>query len=103
MPDRESFSQATSTPAGWFTTTHWNVVLAAKRGDSPQAEDALERLCCAYRPPLLAYLRREWHDATAAEDLVQEFFLRLQTKEWLGDLQHPGLDELFACVTRWGL
>ena len=52
----------------WFATTHWSVVLTAKEGD------ALEKLCRAYWSPLYAYIRRDGHDATEAQDLTQEFF-----------------------------
>lgn len=33
---------------GWFPTTHWSTVIAAGKGDSPQAADALDRLCRTY-------------------------------------------------------
>ena len=60
-----------------FTTTHWSVVLAARWSDSPQAAEALEKLCRAYWYPLYAYVRRRGHGAEDAEDLTQEFFARL--------------------------
>ena len=34
-------------PDGVFATTHWSVVLEAQ-GDSPAAQEALEKLCRAY-------------------------------------------------------
>lgn len=71
---------------GWFATTHWSVVLAAKQGDAAQA-DALEKLCRTYWPPLYAYIRREGHDASAAQDLTQEFFARLLARDYLQRLQ----------------
>jgi RNA polymerase sigma factor (sigma-70 family) len=70
----------------WFATTHWSVVLAAKEGDAPSAATALEKLCRAYWPPLYAYIRREGHDATAAQDLTQEFFARLLERDYLARL-----------------
>ena len=73
---------------GWFATTHWSVVLAAKQGDPAQALAALEKLCGAYWSPLYAYIRREGHDATEAQDLTQEFFARLLEKDYLGHLHH---------------
>ena len=75
-------------PARWFATTHWSVVLAAKTGDSPTAADALEKLCRAYWAPLYAYIRREGHDATEAQDLTQEFFARLLARDYLQHLRH---------------
>lgn len=44
--------------AAIFATTHWSLVLAAGLGDSPQAAEALEKLCRAYWYPLYVYVRR---------------------------------------------
>jgi RNA polymerase sigma-70 factor (ECF subfamily) len=59
---------------GRFASTHWSVVLAAARTDSPEAQLALEKLCSAYWYPLYAYLRRSGSTPEEAEDLTQEFF-----------------------------
>jgi RNA polymerase sigma-70 factor (ECF subfamily) len=74
--------------AQWFATTHWSVVLAAKQSDSAQAAAALEKLCRAYWRPLYAYIRRDGHDATEAQDLTQEFFARLLARDYLQHLRH---------------
>src|SRR5215475_3797716 len=71
----------------WFTTTHWSVVLAAKRSDSAEASKALEKLCRTYWPPLYTYIRRDGHSPEDAQDLTQEFFARLVEKEYLSHLQ----------------
>ena len=55
--------------------------MAAGQGDSPQAAEALERLCRSYWYPLYAYVRRKGYHADEAQDLTQEFFLRLLQKE----------------------
>ncbi len=73
---------------GVFATTHWSVVLAARDGGSPPADEAMEKLCRAYWPPLYAYIRREGHSATDAQDLTQEFFARLLAKDYLQHLRH---------------
>ena len=73
---------------GWFATTHWSVVLAAKQDDSSEATIALEKLCRAYWRPLYAYIRRNGHDATEAQDLTQEFFARLLARDYLQHLDH---------------
>jgi len=75
-----------SRPAA-FTATHWSVVLAAGRADSPAAHDALARLCRDYWQPLYTYVRRRGHDAHDAQDLTQEFFARLLEKDWLKQVQ----------------
>jgi RNA polymerase sigma factor (sigma-70 family) len=71
----------------WFTTTHWSVVLAAKRNDSAEGSKALERLCRTYWPPLYGYIRRDGHSPEDAQDLTQEFFARLVEKDYLGYLE----------------
>ena len=72
----------------WFATTHWSVVLAAKGGGSRQADAAMEKLCRAYWALLYAYIRREGHGVTEAQDLTQEFFARLLAKDYLRHLRH---------------
>ena len=72
--------------AQWFATTHWSVVLAAKQGDSSEADAALEKLCRDYWPPLYSYIRRQGHDVAEAQDLTQEFFARLLERDYLSRL-----------------
>src|SRR6187551_849980 len=83
-------SSALDAPMGarWFATTHWSVVLAAKQSDSSQAAAALEKLCRTYWRPLCAYIQRDGHDATEAEDITQEFFARLLARDYLQHLHH---------------
>src|SRR5436190_17969820 len=79
-------SQGTSdsaVPAGQFATTHWSVVLAARDPAAPQAAKALEDLCRIYWYPLYAFVRRRGFSADEAQDLTQEFFLRLLEKDYL--------------------
>lgn len=55
---------------------------ASLSGDA-DARAALARLCQAYRPPVIAFLIRRGYVANAAEDLAQEFFLRLlESRAW---------------------
>ena len=67
-----------------FTTTHWSVVLAAGRGDSPASQQALERLCRTYWYPLYAFVRRQGPGPEEAQDLTQEFFARFLAKDYVG-------------------
>ena len=62
-----------------FRTTRWSLIAAA-RDDPAGAHVALEELCRAYRPPVLAYLRRCGH--ADAEDLAQSFFLGVLERGW---------------------
>jgi RNA polymerase sigma-70 factor (ECF subfamily) len=59
-----------------FTTTHWSVVLQAQ-GESPAADEALERLCRTYWRPIYAFVRRQGIGLSDAEDLTQGFFAQL--------------------------
>ena len=56
-----------------FTTTHWSVVLDAQ-GQSPAAQEALEKLCRTYWRPVYAFIRRQGARQEEAEDLTQSFF-----------------------------
>ena len=69
-----------------FATTHWSVVLAAANQETPEATAALEVLCRNYWYPLYAYVRRRGHSPEDAQDLTQEFFLRLLRKHYLGQV-----------------
>jgi RNA polymerase sigma-70 factor (ECF subfamily) len=59
-------------------------VVAAGRQASPDAREALATLCQVYWYPLYAYVRRQGHSATDAQDLTQEFFARLLEKNYVG-------------------
>jgi RNA polymerase sigma factor (sigma-70 family) len=59
-----------------FTTTHWSVVLEAQ-SESPEAQEALEKLCRTYWRPIFAFLRRQGLPQTEAEDITQGFFAQL--------------------------
>jgi len=68
----------------WFVTTHWSVVVDAGLKDSQRARAALESLCQTYWYPLYAFVRRLGHAPHDAEDLVQSFFARCLSKNYLG-------------------
>src|SRR5256714_8549090 len=64
-----------------FATTHWSVVLEA-RGESPAAQEALEKLCRMYWRPIYSFVRRQGARTEDAEDLTQGFFaLLLERKD----------------------
>jgi RNA polymerase sigma-70 factor (ECF subfamily) len=66
-----------------FATTHWSVVLEAQ-GESPAAQEALEKLCRMYWRPIYSFVRRQGIGPADAEDLTQGFFASL--------LEHRNLD-----------
>ena len=59
-----------------FSTTNWSVVLEAQ-GQSPAAQEALEKLCRTYWRPVYSFIRREGTGPDEAEDLTQSFFALL--------------------------
>jgi RNA polymerase sigma-70 factor (ECF subfamily) len=67
-----------------FDSTQWSLVLRAQ-GDSDEARSALEALCRAYRPPVLAYVRNRGYHGDAAEDLTQSFFARFLEHAYYAD------------------
>ena len=66
-----------------FPTTHWSMLAAASLSGDAEARAALARLCASYRPPVVAFLLQRGHPMNAAEDLAQEFFLKLlDSRAW---------------------
>jgi len=60
-----------------FPTTRWTLVVAAGHPHRKEARSALVSLRENYWYPLYAYLRRRGHPAHEAQDLTQEFFMRV--------------------------
>ena len=73
-----------------FGATPWTVVLqAASQGSDPNG-DAFARLYTDYWSPLYAYARRRGLSRAEAEDLIQDFFVRLMEKKALSDVERDG-------------
>ena len=83
MPIDPAEEGHSSNPRAWFTTTHWSVVLMARDEQSPQAAEALEKLCRHYWRPIYAFIRRRGNRPDDARDLTQAFFARLLEKHYL--------------------
>jgi RNA polymerase sigma-70 factor (ECF subfamily) len=66
-----------------FPTTRWTLVLAAADPQRKDARSALVSLCEGYWYPLYAYVRRRGYSADQAQDLTQEFFIRLLEGRYL--------------------
>lgn len=66
-----------------FPTTQWSLVVAAGDPHRKEARSALVSLCESYWYPLYAYLRRRGYKAEEAQDLTQEFFIRVLEGRYL--------------------
>ena len=66
-----------------FPTTRWTLVVAAGDPHRKEAGSALAALCETYWYPLYAYLRRRGYAANEAQDLTQDFFIRVLEGRYL--------------------
>ncbi|HWN95432.1 MAG TPA: sigma-70 family RNA polymerase sigma factor [Methylomirabilota bacterium] len=73
-----------------FRTTHWTQVLEAADPQASSNNAAFADLYLTYWHPLYAFARRRGFSASEAEDLIQDFFTRLVSKQSLSDLQREG-------------
>lgn len=91
----------TDASAAGFHTTHWTLVMVAREGDGPAAQEALAGLCSTYWYPLYAFVRRRGASPHEAQDLTQEFFRRFLERDSLSHV-HPAAGKfrsfLLACL-----
>jgi RNA polymerase sigma factor (sigma-70 family) len=66
-----------------FPTTRWTLVIAAADPQGKEARSALVSLYEGYWYPLYAYIRRRGYPADQAQDLTQEFFIRVLEGRYL--------------------
>ena len=84
------------------------------QGESPAAQEALEKLCRTYWRPIFAFLRRQGHSPEEAEDITQGFFAQLLERRKFSALRKEkgrlrsfllGATEIFSSpmssVARW--
>jgi RNA polymerase sigma factor (sigma-70 family) len=68
---------------GEFPATSWTLVLAASDPSGRECRDALTRLCEHYWYPVYAYVRRRGYLQDEAQDLTQDFFIRILEGRYL--------------------
>ena len=80
-------------PAGFPATRH-SILAAVHSDDSAERSRGLDAITAAYWKPVYKYLRLRWNLSSAdAQDLTQEFFVRLIEKDFLGSYD-PGKGRL---------
>jgi DNA-directed RNA polymerase specialized sigma24 family protein len=66
-----------------FPTTHWTLLAEATLNGDTRGRSALEQMCRDYHRPVFVVLRARGFAQDEAEDLTQEFFLRLfESQAW---------------------
>jgi RNA polymerase sigma-70 factor (ECF subfamily) len=73
----------TLTGAADFPTTRWTLVVAGGDPQRKDAHSALVSLCEGYWYPLYVYVRRRGYPPDQAQDLTQEFFVRVLDGRYL--------------------
>lgn len=90
------------TAAGKFPNTRWSIVQRA-RSEDPGVETsrALEDICTGYWLPIYAFIRRTGVRPAEAEELTQEFLMRMVQGEYLANAERERgklRSFLLACV-----
>ena len=69
---------------GKFPATRWSLSVAARSAEPEERQRALAILTAAYWKPVYKYIRLRWErDNEQAQDLTQDFFLRILEKDFL--------------------
>jgi RNA polymerase sigma factor (sigma-70 family) len=69
---------------GQFPATRWSLIVAARSVVPKERQRALEILTATYWKPVYKYIRLRWDkDNEQAQDLTQDFFLRILDKDFL--------------------
>jgi RNA polymerase sigma factor (sigma-70 family) len=79
-----STQKKTSAP-GAFVTTRWSLILSGAGSGSRDREihEALAELCRIYWRPIFLFIERRGYSPEDAEDLTQDFFVRILRGNWL--------------------
>ena len=71
--------------SGTFVTTRWNLILsgADSKGGDREIRAALAELCRIYWRPIFFFVAHQGYSPEDAEDLTQDFFLKILKRDWL--------------------
>jgi len=80
----KSAEKRTSAP-GAFATTRWSLIRSGAGSGSGDREtrEALAELCQIYWRPIFFFIARRGYSPEDAEDLTQDFFVRILRRNWL--------------------
>src|SRR6186997_3375286 len=80
---RRMWESKSDPPTSSPPTTRWSLVLAATDAahDARKSKQAFDELCRTYWQPVYRFIVRRGYSPADAEDLAQEFFLRLSNLE----------------------
>ncbi len=84
MKSNSPNKEKTSTP-GAFVTTRWSLILSGteSEGGEKEVRAALAELCRIYWRPIFFFIARRGYSPQDAEDLTQDFFVRILDGDWL--------------------
>ncbi|SKA77557.1 RNA polymerase sigma-70 factor, ECF subfamily [Prosthecobacter debontii] len=68
-------------PESHLPKTQWTLIARLRRGTPQDAQRALDELISQYRYPLFCYLRRRGYHHYDADDILQDFFMKLLRNE----------------------
>ena len=78
-----SHEETSQTAVGKFPTTAWSFIQMVQDRRHDEYLPHLNRFASAYWKPVFFFVRAKGYALHRAEDLTQEFFLRLMQREWL--------------------
>src|SRR5437764_13967692 len=70
---------------GEFVTTRWSLIFSGAGSGNGDLEmrQALAELCQIYWRPIFLFIARRGYSREDAEDLTQDFFVRILKEDWL--------------------